>query len=270
MKSKVFKSLVIILLSVASVSQTYAQGCSADFSYETDQLTINCTDLSTGLILTSFWDFGDGSNPGIDPFHTYAEPGEYEVCLTVGNIIPFCFDSYCEMVTVVDFTCEPTFDYSRKADNLFSFTNTTTVGNVDSVFWEFGDGNSSAFANPSYTYNAAGTYEVCLTTFDGDNVCGISCQDIDVFPLGLDEVKNTFFSVYPNPTDGRLELRNSSAFSNLEIRLYDISGRLISSQSISNAAPSIHLNYDLPSGIYMLDIDSESGAGETFRVVVAE
>jgi len=245
-------------------------GCNADFDYTTDQLSIECTDLSSGSILTSFWDFGDGSTPGLDPNHTYAQPGTYDVCLTVGNIIPFCFDTDCQSVTVNEFTCEPSFEYSGDLNNLYSFTNTTTVGNVTSVMREFGDGNSSTFANPSYTYNAPGTYEVCLTTYDGANACGVVCQDINVYPLGVSDVKSRSFSIYPNPSDGSFELSNASASGKLEITLYDLSGRVIANRSVSDASTMVSLNYDVPAGIYMLDVDADNGAGETFRLIITQ
>ena len=244
--------------------------CDADFEYTTDQLSIECTDLSSGLILTSFWDFGDGSTPGIDPNHAYVQPGTYEVCLTVGNIFPFCFDTYCESVTVNEFTCEPSFKFTRDANNLYSFTNTTTVGNVTSVLWEFGDGNTSTFAGPSYTYNAPGSYEVCLTTYDGENACGVICQDVNVFPLGVSDIKSRSFSIYPNPSDGSFELSNASASGNLKITLYDLSGRVIANRAVSNASTMVSLNYDVPAGIYMLDLDADNGAGETFRLIITQ
>jgi PKD repeat protein len=270
MKPTPSKLIAIVLLNFGLLQTALTQGCSADFTYETDQLNLTCTDLSSGDILTRFWDFGDGSNPSIDPNHTYTEPGEYEVCLTIGNFAPFCFDTYCETVTVVEYTCEPSFDYSGDLNNLYSFTNTTTVGNVTSVMWEFGDGNTSTFANPAYTYNEAGTYEVCLTTFDGENVCGFVCQEVDVYPLGVNDVKSRSFSIYPNPSNGSFELTNASASGNLEITLYDLSGRMVVNRSVSDASTMVGLNYDVPAGIYMLDVDAENGAGETFRLIITQ
>jgi hypothetical protein len=43
------------------------------------------------------WDFGDG-NTSTDPFptHTYAQPGNYIVCLTVGFPNTNCYDTYCD------------------------------------------------------------------------------------------------------------------------------------------------------------------------------
>jgi len=49
-------------------------------------LTVNFTDLSTGMPETYLWDFGDGSTSSEkDPSHTYLAPGSYRVSLTTGN-----------------------------------------------------------------------------------------------------------------------------------------------------------------------------------------
>ncbi len=57
----------------------------ANFSYQTDGLTVTFTDLSAGATMWE-WDFGDGQTSlEQHPVHTYAAPGEYEVLLTARN-----------------------------------------------------------------------------------------------------------------------------------------------------------------------------------------
>jgi PKD repeat protein len=41
-------------------------------------------------------------------------------------------------------------------------------GSIVAYAWDFGDGGSSSEANPSHTYNAAGTYQASLTVTDDD------------------------------------------------------------------------------------------------------
>lgn len=63
-------------------------------------------------------------------------------------------------------------------------------GNINSWNWDFGDGFSSTESNPSHQFDQAGTYQVCLTVKNLDNVNGCSdqtCQEIvtfDYFNLG--------------------------------------------------------------------------------------
>ncbi|WP_321423209.1 PQQ-binding-like beta-propeller repeat protein [uncultured Methanobacterium sp.] len=64
---------------------------SANFVYtivnnDTDPLTVQFNDTSTGLIDSWFWDFGDGTNStDRNPVHTYQKLGVYTVSLTVSG-----------------------------------------------------------------------------------------------------------------------------------------------------------------------------------------
>ncbi len=42
--------------------------------------------------------------------------------------------------------------------------NSTTINNVNTYLWDFGDGNTSTERNPTHTYDDSGTYSVSLTT----------------------------------------------------------------------------------------------------------
>lgn len=59
----------------------------ADFTSGTAPLEVTFTDESTGTSITDWlWDFGDGSTSTTqNPVHTYTDPGQYTVILTVGN-----------------------------------------------------------------------------------------------------------------------------------------------------------------------------------------
>jgi PKD repeat protein len=241
--------------------------CNANFSYDTDQLNLSCTNTSTGSYITAIWDFGDGSTPSLSGDHTYATPGTYDVCLTIGNLVPFCADQHCESITVTEFTCEPDFTYSfDPVSNVFSFDNTTTVGNVTSVKWEFGDGNSTTFANPSYTYNVPGSYEVCLNTYDGNNLCGTTCKDLEVYPLGSESTMATEMKLFPNPSDGNVILERGGEEGLAQIVLLDMTGRELQRNVTSKHIVPLH--YDVPAGSYMLHVRNASGSEQVFRVVV--
>jgi PKD repeat protein len=63
-------------------------------------------------------------------------------------------------------------------------------GNINSWYWDFGDGFSSTEQNPSHQFDAQGTFEICLSVKDLNNTGGCSdqtCQEIvtlDYFSLG--------------------------------------------------------------------------------------
>lgn len=245
--------------------------CAANFTYSKDQLNVNFTNTSTGSVQLNTWDFGDGSNPDFteSPSHAYAAAGTYEVCLTVLSIFPFCTDTKCSTITVNEYTCEPSFTYTFNEQNGFQFINTTTVGNVTSVSWSFGDGNSSTFNNPQYFYNAPGTYNVCLTTFDNGNECGQTCADVEVYPLGLNDLNSSSaFRIYPNPSKGQftVELNDQADFVGLDVM--DLSGRKLHTFDLDKGINKASLELALPSGAYFLMARSTSGSTYTQRLMI--
>lgn len=86
--NKIFKSfLCFVLLSGFSISDTYAQGCSAAFTWDGTDTTIQFTDLSTsetGTIVSWFWDFDDGTTSTLqNPLHTFSDIDKYDVLLII-------------------------------------------------------------------------------------------------------------------------------------------------------------------------------------------
>jgi hypothetical protein len=86
--------------------------CEAVFTFEqdsTDLLVFNFTDQSTGDITDYYWNFGDGST-GSGPVvsHSFPEPGQYTVCLTISNsdTANFCSDSAC---VIIDLDPQPSY-----------------------------------------------------------------------------------------------------------------------------------------------------------------
>lgn len=73
--------------------------CHASFVLYNDSLnthTYFAYDQSSGLNLTYFWDFGDGNTSTQQyPTHTYNQPGNYIVCLTVSGA-DSCTSQYCD------------------------------------------------------------------------------------------------------------------------------------------------------------------------------
>lgn len=75
----------------------------AAFSYAASGLTVSFTDMSTDAnnnISSYSWDFGDGNtSQDANPQHSYAEPGSYQVSLTVTDSTSLT-DTSSQMITV--------------------------------------------------------------------------------------------------------------------------------------------------------------------------
>ncbi len=96
-----------------ALSSVYGGGSSnkciifANFSYTNiDSVTVGFSDFSfSNGEHENLWNFGDSqSSTEKNPTHTYASPGEYEVCLTV-TVNDTCYDQICETIKTVAEVC---------------------------------------------------------------------------------------------------------------------------------------------------------------------
>ncbi len=158
---------------------------------------VSFTDISNGPfpITTWRWDFGDGSPRSFaqNPSHTYTTPGTYTVTLIVSDGIS-CQDTMIKTSVIEVFT-PPTagFTYTPTSgcDPLtVSFSDASVNGTVPVVGydWDFGDGSGAVTANPTYTYNTPGVYDVTLIVTDANG-----CEDTLVQQVEVLEVPVTDF-----------------------------------------------------------------------------
>lgn len=159
----------------------------AGFEVQTDELTINLTDLSPNAPNEWDWDFGDGSGSSLqNPSYTFGAPGNYTICLISSNTCGS--NQACQQIAVSCAAPDPGF--SNTADELavaFADQSTNAPTNWS---WTFGDGNTSTQQNPLHTYATPGTYEVCLTA---ESLCGANtaCSQVTVACNAPDPVFET-------------------------------------------------------------------------------
>lgn len=184
---------------LVSLIVTNAQGCkdtlqkpvvvhprpTAGFTYDTACALrpLQFTDTSQGIVTFWLWDFGDGSQSTLqNPVHIYAAGGTYTVTLIVGNGVG-CTDQFTAPVAVYTM---PRVDFS--ADTVCvgrptSFTNLTQDAVPVSYVWLFGDGNASFAQNPTYIYQAPGTYWVTLLATNANGCDTFITKPVVVAPI---------------------------------------------------------------------------------------
>ncbi|PLX00866.1 MAG: hypothetical protein C0591_00480 [Marinilabiliales bacterium] len=161
--------------------------CEAYFEYFlSEDLTVEFDNLSSGNNLTYYWDFGDGNfSQEENPEHTYIGLGIYEICLAISSNDSTCYDMYCESIVVNDSGyCLAQYAYypdSSQSDYTYQFID-LSYGEIDSWYWDFGDGSFSEEQNPVHTFISEGNFYVCLTITQGE--CQSTwCEYVSVTPL---------------------------------------------------------------------------------------
>lgn len=174
-----------------------------NFSFTSINLAYTFQDLSSGTPTSWAWDFGDGNTSTLqNPSHTYANTGTYQVCLITTNACGN--DTNCQAVSVL---CpQPAANFTVVQNQLQVNFSDLTTGNPTGWTWVFGDGSPNSIqSNPSHTYAAPGTYQVCLTSV---NACGSNtfCMSITVScpapSSNFNFVTNANMANFTNQTSG--------------------------------------------------------------------
>lgn len=232
--------------------------------YHKDSITINapktitapnklvCQNDSVSLFINSFgldslrWSNGHTGNT------IYAkQAGKYWVTIYRANCI------YTDTVDVSLFTDTANARFHHKANLLEVEFSPISIG-VATGRWSFGDGTFSNSIIDTHTYAAPGTYLVCFTATD---ICGFTtqhCDSVTVSLIGLPEIKQEpSFSIYPNPTNGILNIESSER-GNHQMRIVDLTGKVLLNRRLENDYRwEINLRH-LPQGYYFIRIDNQT------------
>jgi gliding motility-associated-like protein len=145
------------------------------------------------------WDFGDSRTSNLrDPLqHVYESFGNYTIVLTVTNGV--CTEA--DSIAVVIEPIPPIVDFAYSPDRgcsplTVTFTNLSQYADVNSYYWDFGDGEIlAAVSDPVHTYTSPGLYSVSLSASNvsQDTVTTLKQQIIEVFaaPRAIFSVKPT-------------------------------------------------------------------------------
>ena len=126
------------------------------------------------------WTFGDGITSTVkNPTHTYLDTGSYVVTLITHDTLG-CTSVYTYPIPI-KISQSPTADATTTdtagcTAYMVAFNNMSL--NATSYLWQFGNGDTSTSANPSYTYAIAGVYQPYLVA-----ATAAGCRDTSWLPL---------------------------------------------------------------------------------------
>jgi PKD repeat protein len=134
-------------------------------------LDVQFTANSSADVTAWSWDFGDGGNSDVeDPSHEYQTSGLFTVALTMTGFKGQRTETVPNLVNVwpvppvAAFGATPT---SGERPLTVQFTD-LTVADVDTWYWDFGDGTYSGDENPVHVYQNPNSYTVSLTVTNVD------------------------------------------------------------------------------------------------------
>ena len=224
-------------------------------------VTFNYTG-STGALDSVVWNFGDGnSGTGVTTSHLYAVMGAYTVCVTAYTQCGY--DSICNNVIV---SCPaPIAAFTHTGSPVVTFTYTGTTPAIDSIVWNFGDGNSDTGMSAAHTYTTTDTFHVCVIVY---SPCGSDsiCADVIATGVGINDPPNalTHITIYPTPTTDLLNI--SGITTTTRYRLLSLTGTTLQDGTLQTGNNSLNIS-KLPPGVYLLQFSNDNGARTTVRVI---
>ncbi|MCF7919500.1 MAG: right-handed parallel beta-helix repeat-containing protein [Candidatus Cloacimonetes bacterium] len=162
-------------------------------------LVVDFINMSSGEVDSLFWEFGDGGfSTEINPAYEYQNSGIYTISLTIYG--PYGTDTetkedYIEVIEPEEVIAS--FDVSGNygcSPYPVTFIN-HSVGTIDSLLWDFGDGDISVEENPFHTYDGAGIYEAVLTVYGQFNTA------IDTETITVELVEPVILAITDIPED---------------------------------------------------------------------
>lgn len=186
-------------------------------------------------------------------------PGDYEYRVTAFKRDTFRFgikpnfsDTIDRVYNITqDYSVQSDFSYRTNGDTIF-FTNLSNQ--ADSFIWRYGStGFGSNQENPYFVLGSNRTIDVKLVSIGS---CGLDSitKSVELKTVGMSAHKLHEIKVYPNPVVNELQIELPDL--ELELNIYDISGRKVFYQKLHAGHQSIQLQA-LSAGEYLLEFTSD-------------
>ncbi|MCA1764469.1 MAG: T9SS type A sorting domain-containing protein [Flavobacteriales bacterium] len=171
----------------------------------------------------------------------YNQTGDNE-----GFIVKFGTDScYCPLP-------EALFTYDSIPDEAGYTFNYSGTQDVDSVTWDFGDGQTGSGLEVQHTYIDSGEYTICATAY---NACGTDSTCTTFETQGTVGVKTIAgfkpIQVYPNPTRNTLTVVHDTPGIRVSVR--NALGQEVQTAILNATRAQIDVG-QLPPGLYLLQL----------------
>jgi hypothetical protein len=133
-----------------------------------------------------------------------------------------------------------------------------SIASAQSGFVNAGGDMSNIFGSVNYSIGQLFTTEII-------NDSGALCEGVQQVNknrvAAIKEIESPDFSFFPNPTNGKITLKNSSSLTenNYYISVTDILGKKLHSQKMNQNETTINLNELGANGIYLISVHRQEG-----------
>jgi hypothetical protein len=236
-------------LDQVEIQPIFGGACTLEFTTLNQGLTVllNATGVG-GNAETEIYqiNWGDGNiGDGPAASHTYAAPGEYNICVLYTDAAnqKSCTIEHCQTVVVTEGQCNVVMDYVLNGSTI-SVTASGSGTATPSYVINWGDGSNVVLASSgTHTYTSSGNYTVCVFYADPTDLLNCSAQDCAVvgITVGVEEMEaipNNGLKVYPNPMNEAETIELTAAASApLRIDVLDVTGRVVQNLFTGIAQP---------------------------------
>lgn len=150
---------------------------------------------------------------------------------------------------------KPTVNYTDSSSGLSVDFSDTSIGAL-SWLWDFGDGNTSTLQNPTHVYATSGTYDVKLYIENDIKSWNETTKSLTYASLAIADEYSLNFSLYPNPTNGVLNITSKTPIDRIEI--YSVLGKQVLNTTTNLDRIDIS---NLGTGIYIIKAHSNNELG---------
>ena len=151
---------------------------------------------------------------------------------------------------------KPTANYTSTVNGLtVNFTDTSS--GAISWFWDFGDGTTSNLQSPTHTYATSGNYTVSLYVENLNKSWDEINRSISLSTMGLADNANSFFKLYPNPSQNDVTISLSNSSSEIKYQIFDFSGKIVRENLIQNCIEFTIDISDLAKGLYIVKLNND-------------
>ena len=149
-----------------------------------------------------------------------------------------------------------------------------TIEVGDTIIWTWGSGTHNLRATSgtesfdsgyftgagntfTYTFNQVGSTDYVCDPHAGNMYGTVT---VTSYTAGISENKLLSFEMYPNPVSDKLNIQLPSGSEKAEVSIFDYTGRLVSSKTISSNDTSIDVQ-SISNGIYIIRVASNTKIG---------